>query len=219
ISGGGAAGSLAVKRSHVSDECFRAGADVALESPVKVGRVLLALATDSETLARDVAGTRRAPTEAERAAALKLAGEVMRRKGATAAAVKTLESINLTAADLDADGRAELVGSFRTRQGKATRQLLFLIAEPRQDGAYKAALAKFERVAAADMMDPSMIDEVGNGGFLAEILVDYADLDGDRVAEVVSTASSFEGQGYYIYKRAGGSWTKVYEGSNYRCAY
>ncbi len=218
ISGGGEAGTLTVKRSHVADECFRAGADVEMQSPVKVGRVFLALATDSETFGRGATTTRRAPTDAERAAALKLAAAVMRQKRAPAAALKTLESINLTAADLDGDGRAELIGSFRTRQGKSARHLLFLIAEP-QGATYKTGHAVYEHIAAKDLMDPSLIDEVGNAGFLSEILVDYVDLDGDRVSEVVSTASSFEGQGYQIYKRAGGRWQKVYEGANYRCAY
>ena len=217
ISGGGEAGSLTVKRSHITDECFRTGADVELQTTVKVGRVLMALATDSESIGRGKP-MRRAPTEEERTAALKLASDVMRQKRVPAAALKTLESINLTATDIDGDGRAELIGSFRAKQGKTARHLLFLIAEPQGDS-FKMGHSEYERIAAKDLMDPSMVDEVGNAGFLAEILVDQADLDGDGVGEVVSTASSFEGQGYYIYKRAQGRWRKAYEGANYRCAY
>lgn len=218
LSGGGEAGGLTVKRARVEDECFRGGADVEVQSPVKVGRVLLALATNSETLGAGRAPARRAPTDAERAAALRLAGDVMRQKRVPAAALATLESINLTATDLDGDGRFELVGSFRAKQGARTRHLLFLVAEPQGDS-FKAGLANYEAVAARDMPDPGLIDEVGNAGFLAEILVDQADFDGDRVGEVVSTASSFEGQSYHIYKREGGRWQKAYEVANYRCAY
>ncbi|HEX7176827.1 MAG TPA: hypothetical protein VF240_16315 [Pyrinomonadaceae bacterium] len=217
ISGGGEAGSLTVKRSHVADECFRTGADVELESPVKIGRVRLALATDSDTLGRGQ-GTRRAPTEAERAAALKLAEESMRRRRVPAAVLKTLGAINLTATDLDGDGRAELIGSFVAKQGKQSRHLLFLIALPQAD-TFKTGLARYETVVAKDLPDPSVIDEVGNGGFLSEILVDQVDLDGDRVGEVVTTGASFEGQWYYIYKRGRGGWSRAYESSNYRCAY
>lgn len=217
VSGGGEAGSLTVKRSHVADECFRTGADVELESPVKVGRVVLALATDSETIGRGQS-TRRAPTDAERAAALRLAEESMRRRRVPAAALKALNTVNLTATDLDGDGRAELIGSFVAKQGKQTRHLLFLIALPQAD-TFKTALARHETVAAKDLPDPSVIDEVGNAGFLSEILVDQVDLDGDRIGEVVTTGASFEGQHYYIYKRGRGGWSKAYEVSNYRCAY
>ena len=217
VSGGGEAGSLTVKRSHVADECFRTGADVELESPVKIGRVLLALATDSDTIGRGP-GTRRAPTDAERAAALRLAEESMRRRRVPAAVIKTLSTVNLMATDLDGDGRAELIGSFVAKRGKQTRHLLFLIAEPQAE-TFKTALARHETIAAKDLPDPSVIDEVGNAGFLSEILVDQVDLDGDRVGEVVTTGASFEGQWYYIYKRGRGGWSRAYESSNYRCAY
>jgi len=217
ISGGGDAGTLTVKKSRVGEECFRTGDDVELQSPVKVGRVVLALATDAEAVGRGKA-TRRAPTEGERATAFWLAGEVLRQRRVAPAARQTIESINLTATDLDGDGRAELIGSFRAKQGKRARHLLFLIAEPTGE-TFKTAHAEYELIGEKNMMDPSLIDEVGNAGFLAEILVDQADLDGDRIGEVVSTASSFEGQAYYVYKRAGGRWRKVYEGYNYRCAY
>lgn len=218
VSGGGDAGTLSVKRSHVADECFRVGADVELQTPVKVGRVVWALATDSETLARGK-GERRAPTEAERAAAAKLAESVMRARRVPAAALKTLGTINLTATDLDADGRAELVGTFVARTAQRARYVLFLLAEPRPDGTFKAGVAEYQMIKASDLPDPSVISEVGGSGFLAEIFVDQADLDGDRVGEVVSTSGSFEGQHYTVYKRAAGRWRKAYEGSNYRCAY
>ncbi len=217
VSGGGDAGALVVKRSHVADECFRSGADVEMQSTVKVGRVVLALATDSESIGTGKS-TRRAPTEVERAAALKLAEDVMRQKRVPAVALKTIESINLTATDIDNDGRSELIGSFRAKQGKAARHLLFLIAEPQGDS-FKTAISKYERVAAKDLPDPTVIDEIGSAGFLAEILVDYADLDGDGVGEILATASSFEGQHYRLYQRKQGRWNTVYEVSNYRCAY
>lgn len=218
VSGGGDAGTLTVKRSHVSDECFRAGADVALQTPVKVGRVVWALATDSETLAKGK-GERRAPTEAERAAATKLAESTMRARRVPVAALKTLGTINLTATDLDSDGRAELVGTFVARDAKSARYVLFLLAEPQANGTYKSGVAEYQTIKAADLPDPELISEVGGSAFLAEIFVDQADLDGDRVGEVVSTSASFEGQHYTVYKRAAGRWKKAYEGSNYRCAY
>lgn len=218
LSGGGDAGTLVVKRSHVSDECFRAGADVELQSPVKVGRVVWALATDSETIARG-RGERRSPTDAERAGAMKLAESVMRQRRVPAAALKTLGTINLTATDLDGDGRAELIGTFFAKSGRSARYVLFLLAEPQADASYKAGVSEYQMIAAKDLPDPELIEQVVDRGFLAEILVDQADLDGDRVGEVVSTAGSFEGQHYTVYKRAGGRWRKAYEGSNYRCAY
>jgi hypothetical protein len=140
------------------------------------------------------------------------------RRRVNAATLKTLGTINLTATDLDGDGRAELIGTFIARQGKQSRHLLFLIAEPQADK-FKTGIARYEVVVAKDLPDPSVIDEVGNAGFLSEILVDQVDLDGDRVGEVVTTGASFEGQWYYIYKRGRGGWSRAYESSNYRCAY
>ena len=56
-------------------------------------------------------------------------------------------------------------------------------------------------------------------GIYHETLLDVYDIDGDGVAELFTHTQSFEGAGFAVYSRAGGKWTKVFDGANYHCAY
>ena len=122
------------------------------------------------------------------------------------------------ATDLDGDGREELVGSFLVRSGARVRDGLFLVAAQR-GGGYDALIQNHARINAREMMDPSLIGEVGKGGFLSETYVEQFDADGDGAGELFTTASSFEGTTYKIYRRERGAWRAVYEHYGYRCAY
>ena len=218
IFGGGAAGVVRVRRAQISDECFRSGARVELQTTARLGGNVMALATDSEELDR-TNSSRRAPTDAERAAVTELARAAFRQQRVVNAALLSgMQTINLTATDLNGDGNAELIGTFMLRQGNTARHLLFLIAEP-QGGNYRTGLARYNLVRARDMMDPSALQHVGNQGFFAEILIDQLDLNGDRTGEVFTFNASAEGAHYAIYSKQSGRWQRVYEMSAYRCAY
>ncbi len=57
--------------------------------------------------------------------------------------------------------------------------------------------------------------DVYNSG--EETLIDYADLDGDGTAEIVTNWYGVKDGGYRIYRRANGHWTSVYETSTPYC--
>lgn len=219
LSGGGSAGSLTVKSSSKDSECFKTGAEVSLQTQVKLNTNVMALATNSDSLGR-AEGSRRSPTAAERASVLALAQDTYKQKGVPAALLPTMDTVNLTATDLDGDGKAELIGSFvvKKTKGGQERYVLFMLAE--SDGnSYRAALANFDRFTSKDIMSGADIDVVGRGGVYTERLIDQLDLDGDRTGEVITVKLGLEGDGYAIYRKQKGTWQRLYEFSNYKCAF
>ena len=217
IYGGAESGSVTI-REALKGECAPFTARAALSTTVKFGRGFMALATDAPQTLR-ARSSRRAPTVRERAAVLRLAKSILTRERVSAAAInRRTTTLNLTATDLDGDGREELVGSYLVRSGPKVRDELFLVAAPRGDG-YDALIQKYARINAREMMDPSLIGEVGKDGFLTEQFVEQFDADGDGVGELFTASSSFEGTTYRAYRRERGAWRSVYEHYGYRCAY
>ena len=216
--GGGEAGSLTVKKSNKDEECSRSSADVALQSTARLNRNVMALATDSPSLGA-VKGTRRPPTAGERAALMPLVRAAFKEKGLPAALLPSLTTLNLTALDLDGDGRGELVGSFVAKKAGrgAARYALSLFAEP-QGNSYRTNVLQFDKFTDADLMSGSDLTAIDNGVYV-ERLVDALDLDGDGASEVITEKDGLEGDSYFIYKKQGGKWNQVYEFSNYRCAF
>lgn len=220
IFGGAEAGAASVKKSDQDEECFRTGADITLKTDAKLNRNVMALATDSKTLGLAASErSRRSPSASERGAALELARAAYRQKGIAATMLPSMEVVNLTAIDLDRDGKTELVGSFvvnkRTRAQE--RYVLFLLAVP-QGETFRTAFSNFEKFTEKDVMSGASINAI-NEGIYVERLVDHLDLDGDRVSELVTTKTGLEGVSYFIYKKQNGEWAKVYEFGNYRCAF
>lgn len=218
IFGGAAAGSLTI-RAATPAECApnSASADIAPAS-LKLGGGVMALATDGAHAPRAQA-SRRAPTAAERASAFGVAKRFLAGKRVSASAVERgTKTLNLTATDLDGDGRVELIGSYVVKVGPQVRDTLFLVAAPQGSG-FRAALTKYARVRASEMMDPSMLDNLGEGGLGTELYVEQLDADGDGVGEVFTLSRSFEGTTYRAYRRRRGVWRAAYENYSYRCAY
>lgn len=216
LSGGAEAGSLTVKESNKDKECSKSTADVTLRSTAKLNRNVMALATDSNSLGASKS-TRRSPTPAERAALMPLVQAAYKQKGVPAALLSNLMTVNLTALDLDNDGKSELIGSFVVKKGVAARYALFLFAEP-QGSSYKTTVLQYDHFTKDDLMSGADMDAIENGVYL-ERLIDALDLDGDGASEVITEKDGFEGDGYNIYKKQGGKWNKIYEFSNYRCAF
>ncbi len=218
--GGGAAGSLTVKASTKDSECFRTGAEVALQTQAKLNTNVMALATNSGELGK-AKGSRRAPTAQERAGVLALAQDIFKQKGVAAALLPSLDVVNLTATDLNGDGKEELVGTFvvKKSRGGQVRYVLFLLAEPDAGAGYKAGLANYERFTEKDVMSGASIDAIGQSGIYTERLVDQLDLDGNGPSELITIKLGFEGDTYTIYRKQKGQWQRLYEFSNYRCAF
>lgn len=218
--GGAEAGTASIKKSTSDEECFRTGAEITLQTDARLNRNVMALATDSNSLGLAASErSRRSPTQSERTQAIELARAAYRQKAVAASLLPTLQVVNLTAIDLDRDGKMELAGSFvvskRTR--KQERHTLFLLAVP-QGTSFRAGVSNYGKHSEDEIMSGASINAI-NEGVYVERLVDHTDLDGDRTSELVTTEVGLEGVSYYIYKMQGGAWTKVYEFGNYRCAF
>ncbi|HVF41397.1 MAG TPA: hypothetical protein VM936_00200 [Pyrinomonadaceae bacterium] len=218
IFGGAEAGTLTIRAAtHAECSPNSASADIG-PAAAKLGGNVMALATDGAHAPRAQA-SRRAPTDEERAAAFGVAKRFLTGKRVSASAVERgTKTLNLTATDLDGDGREELIGSYVVKVGPKVRDTLFLVAAP-QGGGFRAALTRYARVNAKEMMDPALIDNVGEGGLGTELYVEQLDADGDGVGEVFTLSRTFEGTNYRAYQRRGGVWRGVYESYSYRCAY
>jgi hypothetical protein len=204
LSGGGEAGSVTV-RKNLEPGCVGLVAEAAAETETRLGGRVQALATDSETLGRAPA-SRRAPTEGERARAVELARAAYAKNGAPAALVGGMQVVNLTATDLDRDGKAELVGSFlvekKTGGSASDAYTLFLIIEPQGD-TFRTAWEWFHHGFEGEYADRHFVDQL--------------DLDGDGVGEVVAEGTYYESNDYVVYKRQQGRWRPVYQGGGGGC--
>jgi hypothetical protein len=200
--GGGEAGTVTVTKSDLG--CNNIHATVSASTSARLGGAVRALATNSESLGKRTSA-RRAPTSAERTAVMNLVKKIYTQHGVTAAQYRSLTVTNLTATDLDGDGKYEVVGSFAlTTKTKAQRDL-FLIAKPQGVG-FIADFSKFQ----AYQPPPE--------GFLSSIdFVDQLDLDGNGTGEVFAIQGGFDGYGYVIFKKVKGRWRQVYDALGDAC--
>lgn len=192
IFGGAEAGTITAGNRHE----FGLTTGASIQSSIKLSEDVMALATTSATLGAKQS-SRRAPTPQERASMLKLMKESYRQKGVTAARLAKVQVINITAIDLNADGNAELIGSFFIRDQNYNTWALFLIAEA-HNNQYQSGLTWYRKTVEGDV-------EVRR-------LIDILDLEGDGVAEVFVTSSYYESTDFTIYKKVNGAWRSVYQG-------
>ena len=200
--GGGDAGTATIKKWDTG--CNNSHATAAVTTSTKLGGRVRALATNSESLGRK-AGARRAPTAAERTAVMQIVKGIYRSRGTTQSLLPRLATTNLTATDLDGDGRYELIGSFVIATKNRFRRDLFVIFEPSGAG-YKAALVDYQ----AYKLPPEQFDS-------AIDFVDQLDLDGDGVGEVFAIQGGFDAYGYSIYRKQKGRWRNVYSMTGDAC--
>ena len=196
IFGGGEAGTVTLKKW--SEGCNNIHAEVTPATSAKLGGKVMALATNSETLGKR-ASARRAPTEAERAAVMTLVKSIYSQNRTPANLIAAIKVTNLTATDLDGDGKYEFIGSFTSAAKNKFERDLFLIARS-QGNAMRAELSKFQ----AYQPPPEE--------FLHSIdYVDQLDLDGDGLGEVFAQQGGFDGYAHLIFKKVAGRWRQVYD--------
>jgi len=200
--GGGEVGSATIKAFDMG--CNNIHATAALEDNGKIPGHLAALVTNSDSLGRKPS-SRRAPTDAERAAMNSLVTQIYRSHGATRAVLRSVVTTNLTATDLNGDAKLELIGSYTTESKTKARKDLLLIAEP-AGKTFKPELVKFQTYKLPPEGFDSSID-----------FVDQLDIDGDGVAEVFVQQHGFDAYGYSIYKKIVGRWREVYSTSGDAC--
>jgi hypothetical protein len=195
IFGGGEAGSVKVKKW--SEGCNSVHAEVGLSTSATLGGPVRALATSSDLLGKR-ASARRAPTEAERSAVMTLVKNIYRQNRTPANLIAEIKVTNLTATDLDGDGKYEFVGSFTSATKNKFERDLFLIAKS-QGAVMRADLAKFQAYQPPPETYLYSID-----------FIDQLDLDGNGVGEVFAIQGAFDGYSYVIFKKVGGRWREVY---------
>jgi len=196
IFGGGEAGSVIVKKW--SEGCNSVHANVGLSTSVRLGGQVRALATNSDSLGKRPSA-RRAPTDSERAAVMTLVMNIYRQNRTPANLISEIKVTNLTATDLDGDGKYEFIGSFTSAAKNKFERDLFLIAKP-QGAGMRADLAKFQAYQPPPETFLSSID-----------FIDHLDLDGNGVGEVFAVQGGFDGYAYLIFKKVGGRWRQVYD--------
>jgi len=217
--GGGEAGTITVKKWMGRDrDCSRTLAAAEIKSATRLREKVMGLATNSTTLGRR-RSSRRQPTVTERKAVTELAEKVYRQKGIPAALASNLDAINMTAVDLNSDGRDEIIGTFLIKKLTASKAayMLLVFAEPKGKS-FSVSFSQYGQVTEKDLPGGASIDQIGRN-VLASILVDHIDLDRDRTSEVIIADTSFEGITYRIYKKQKGGWRNIYEFYNYRCAF
>ena len=214
IFGAANVGSVNVVSSNAKSDCAKNTAQITAKSAkVTLKGLVMGLATNVP-LKSTTASYRRKPTDAEKVEIETLVkAEYAKQK----LAPKTLHYQNLTALDVDNDGKAEFVGSYWVEVDKLTRGLLFFIASKGSNGRYAMGYRKYESIDQANVMsgDIKAVDD----GVLNELLLDAFDYDGDGTAEIFTYTQSFEGAGFAVYKKNGAKWTQAFDGSNYHCGY
>jgi len=203
--GAGKVGTATVSKRDTYDGynpgyCISLSARVRLQTSAKIGGAVKALATDSDSLGF-LENSRRAATAAERETTLEFARRAYRQKGVAAPLIEKMKVINLTGADLYNDGKSELIGSFSIDDRDARNiYALFLIIDQDPSGGFKVALQHYDQ-----------------GNVIEEDLVDYLDLDGDGIAEVITQVHVAEGWEYAIYKKKDNKWQLTYKGAGGGC--
>jgi hypothetical protein len=147
-------------------------------------------------------------TDAEEKAVWRLARRELRQKHVSASLFTGLEGWNLISADLNHDGRRDVIGSFEVNDAKAQiRHRLFLIAMGDDVGGYGTDYVWYFR----------FLESVNEGSTETLELVDTIDLDEDGTDEVIVSIRGYEGNQYEILKRAGNKWKRVYRGGGSGC--
>jgi hypothetical protein len=217
IFGGNVAGKVTVKSADAKAECSANVANVTtLSVKAKLKGMVMGLATNAP-VRKAFSGLRRMPTAGERAEIEKLVRTEFTEQKIATGVLKNLRSHNLTALDVDNDGRAELVGSYWVAPSATERALLFFIAQKDKNGKYGFAHADYSLVKPDDVMSGEI--ETLDTGIYHELLLDVFDYDGDGTGEIFTVGQAFEGNNFYVYRREKGKWTKVLETYNYHCAY
>ena len=189
--GGGEVGSATVKDSSVG--CNNIHAQATVDHGGKIPQHLSGLATNSASLGNRPSA-RRAPTADERAAVMKLVDQIYSTRRTPPAWLRNLKTTNLTATDLDGDGKFELIGSFVIETSSKQRRDLLVIIEPQAAG-FRPAFVNFQ----AYKLMPE-------GFSSATDFVDQLDVDGDSVGEVFAIQQGFDAYQYHVYKKVKGRW-------------
>lgn len=214
VFGGANAGLVRVIKNDPRAECTATKAEVATSgnrTPLK--GLVMGLAT-SAPMSKNRISYRRRPTASEREEIETLVRAELAKVKVTG---KSLKYHNLTALDIDDDGKAEMVGSYWVDLTKDSRGLLFFVATVGTAGKYTIGFKDYRDYDVSKIMsgEISSVDQ----GVYHELLLDVFDVDGDGVAEIFTYTQGFEGAGFAVYKKNVNRFDRIFEGSNYHCGF
>src|SRR2546423_2202696 len=178
IFGGGEGGTVTVAKW--SEGCNSVHAEVNITTTAKLGGQVRALASNSDSIGKR-ASTRRAPSDDERTAVLKLVKTIYQQHRTPANLLASIRMTNLTATDLDGDGRYEIIGSFTLAAKNKFERDLVLIAKG-DSSSMRTDFAKFQAYQPPPEEFLSSID-----------YIEQLDIDGDGVGEVFAIQGGFDG--------------------------
>jgi hypothetical protein len=217
IFGGVKGGLVTVKSSDPTAECSSNIAEIlTTTTKAKLGGFVMALATNAPLSAAKAA--RRQPTADERAEITALVRAALVKQKVTASDLKNLKFHNMTALDVENDGKAEIVGTAYVETSTASRAILFFIADKNKAGKYAFGFSEFKAVNQEEMMSGSEITAVDSGVY-CELLLDVLEYNGDKTGEIFTYTPGLEGNGFNAYRRSGGKWVRAFEGANYHCGF
>ncbi len=214
IFGAANSGSVEVKSSDPKADCsanIAAAETTSDKTPLR--GLVMGLATNASSKSA-AAPYRRRPTDAERNEIETLVRAEYAQQKLTP---KVLRYHNLTALDLNNDGKAEIVGSYWVEINELTRGLLFFIAGKSNRDKYALGYREYRAIDQSKVMSGEIksVDD----GVHHELLLDAFDYNGDGTSEVFTYTQSFEGASFNVYRQSRDRWVKAFEGSNYHCAF
>lgn len=217
IFGGTAAGSVTVTDSKPDSECGKnLGAATVTSATAKIKGLVMGLATNM--MPQNGKNSRRMPTAAERSEIEALVRAEFAKQKISSQAITKMKYQNLTAIDVDNDGKSEMVGSFWAENTPDERDILFFIAEKNAAGKYVFGYSDFHKATKDNLMGGAELKDVDSGRG-HELLLDAMEYDGDSSAEIFTVNQAFEGNNFYVYSKRDGKWKRVYEAYNYHCAF
>jgi hypothetical protein len=217
VFGGIGHGFVTVNSANAESECGKNLAKTSFTATkAKIKGLVMGLATNAK-LPENVSGLRRMPTPAERAEVEKLVRAEFVKNKVSANALKKLNYHNLTALDVNNDGKPEFVGSYYVTNSPKERSTLFFITEKNQNGKLYFGISQNEHFTPENVMSGQIehLDE----GIYHRLLLDVFDYDSDGISEIFIIAKAFEGNNFFVYRRQKGNWVQDYEFSNYHCAF
>lgn len=193
-------GSVSVRKNAFGIQCDSLAAIGDATPPELISGMRMGLASNADFQAMQY--TRRAPTDDERATALKLAQRIYAQNNAPKAATTKIRVTNITV--FQGPNRSILVGSFAANTinkesgyDLSVTHAAFLVAEKVGEASYGATLRWFHADEEAEVE--------------TQDLVDILDIDGDGEPEIVTQFGYYEAVEYHVYRKTNGKWVDFYK--------
>jgi hypothetical protein len=200
FAGGKPSGSVSVRNNAFGIQCDSLAAIGDATPPELISGMRMGLASNADFQAMQY--TKRAPTDDERAMALKLALRIYAQNKAPRSATTKIRVTNITV--LQGPNRSILVGSFAANTinkesgyDLSVTHAAFLVAEKIGEASYRATLKWFHAGEEAEVE--------------TQDLVDILDIDGDGEAEIITQFGYYEAVEYHVYRKTNGKWVNFYK--------